>query len=87
MFANKDVRLLLAIRIVRMFSYGLLALIPPWITTRADRPGRKQMLLIGISALAGAPFVIISGTLKLIPDFRLYRNFKTVKPHEEAGLP
>jgi MFS family permease len=38
--------------------------------------------LIGIPALAGAPF-IISGVLKLIYDFSLYRSFKTIKPHEE----
>jgi MFS family permease len=38
--------------------------------------------LIGIPALAGAPF-IISGVLKLIYDFSLYRSFKTLKPHEE----
>jgi MFS family permease len=38
--------------------------------------------LIGIPALAGAPF-IIAGVLKLIYDFSLYRSFKTLKPHEE----
>lgn len=38
--------------------------------------------LIGIPALAGAPF-IISGTLKLFYDFSLYRSSKTIKPHEE----
>jgi MFS family permease len=38
--------------------------------------------LIGIPALAGAPF-IISGALKLIYDFSLYRSFKTIKPYEE----
>jgi MFS family permease len=38
--------------------------------------------LIGIPVLAGAPF-IISGVLKLVYDFSLYRSFKTIKPHEE----
>ncbi len=38
--------------------------------------------LIGIPALASAPF-IISGALKLIYDFSLYRNFRTVEPDEE----
>lgn len=76
MSTNPDTRLLFATRIVRMFSYGLLAvilalylsaaglsdaeigllltltllgdtLISLWITTRADRFGRKRMLLIG----------------------------------------
>ncbi|MCL4271227.1 MAG: MFS transporter [Anaerolineales bacterium] len=76
MSTNPDSRLLFATRIVRMFSYGLLAvilalylsaaglsdaeigllltltllgdtLISLWITTRADRFGRKRMLLIG----------------------------------------
>lgn len=76
MSSDTDIRLLFATRIVRMFSYGLLAvilalylsaaglsdaeigllltltllgdtLISLWITTRADRFGRKRMLLIG----------------------------------------
>lgn len=76
MSTNPDTRLLFATRIVRMFSYGLMAvilalylsaaglsdaeigllltltllgdtLISLWITTRADRFGRKRMLLIG----------------------------------------
>ncbi|MGE5818885.1 MAG: MFS transporter [Deltaproteobacteria bacterium] len=38
--------------------------------------------LISVPALAGAPF-IISGMLKLIYDFSLYRSFKTIKPPEE----
>lgn len=38
--------------------------------------------LIGIPVLAGAPF-IISGVLKLVYDFSLYRSFKTIQPHEE----
>lgn len=38
--------------------------------------------LIGIPALAGAPF-IISGILKLIYDFSLFYSFKTIKPYEE----
>lgn len=38
--------------------------------------------LVGIPALAAAPF-IISGVLKLVYDFSLYRSFKTIKPHEE----
>jgi len=42
--------------------------------------------LIGIPALAGAPF-IISGVLKLFYDFSLYRSFKTIKPHEEQTNP
>ena len=40
--------------------------------------------LIGIPALAGAPF-IISGILKLVYDFSLYRSFKTIKPYEEQN--
>jgi MFS family permease len=40
--------------------------------------------LIGIPALAGAPF-IISGALKLIYDFSLYRSFKTITPFEEQS--
>lgn len=40
--------------------------------------------LIGIPALAGVPF-IISGVLKLIYDFSLYRSFKTIKPYEEQN--
>jgi hypothetical protein len=40
--------------------------------------------LVGIPALAGTPF-IISGALKLIYDFGLYRSFKTIKPFEEQG--
>ncbi|MFZ5878471.1 MAG: MFS transporter [Chloroflexota bacterium] len=80
MFSNADIRLLFATRIVRMFSYGLLAvilalylseaglsdseigllltltllgdtLISLWITTRADRFGRKRMLLIGAALM------------------------------------
>jgi MFS family permease len=38
--------------------------------------------LINLPALSGAPF-IISGVLKLIYDFILYRSFKTIKPPEE----
>jgi MFS family permease len=87
--SNSDIRLLFATRIVRMFSYGLLAVILAlylsqvglsdseigllltltllgdtfislWITTRADRVGRKRMLLIGaaLMILAGVLFVI-----------------------------
>ena len=40
--------------------------------------------LIGIPALAGLPF-IISGALKLVYDFSLYRSFKSIKPHEEQA--
>jgi MFS family permease len=90
---NADIRLLFATRIVRMFSYGLLAvilalylsaaglsdpeigllltltllgdtLISLWITTRADRAGRKRMLLIG------AALMVFAGSL-----FALTRNF------------
>ncbi len=93
MSSNTDVRLLFATRIVRMFSYGLLAvilalylseaglsdseigllltltllgdtLISLWITTRADRVGRKRMLLIG------AILMIFAGIL-----FAVTRNF------------
>ncbi len=93
MSSNTDVRLLFATRIVRMFSYGLLAvilalylseaglsdseigllltltllgdtLISLWITTRADRIGRKRMLLIG------AILMIFAGIL-----FAVTRNF------------
>jgi MFS family permease len=38
--------------------------------------------LISIPVLSGAPF-IIAGLLKLLYDLSLYRNFKTIKPHEE----
>jgi MFS family permease len=41
--------------------------------------------LISIPVLSGAPF-IISGLLKLIYDFILYRSFKTIKPHEEQKI-
>jgi MFS family permease len=89
LLSNPDIRLLFATRIVRMFSYGLLAvilalylaevgltdseigllltltllgdtLISLWITTRADRVGRKRMLLIGaaLMILSGALFAI-----------------------------
>jgi MFS family permease len=80
MSSDTDIRLLFATRIVRMFSYGLLAvilalylsatglsdaeigllltltllgdtLISLWITTRADRFGRKKMLLIGAALM------------------------------------
>ena len=93
MSANIDIRLLFATRIVRMFSYGLLAvilalylaqvglsdaeigllltltllgdtLISLWITTRADRVGRKRMLLIG------AALMVFAGIL-----FAVTRNF------------
>jgi len=41
--------------------------------------------LMGIPALIGAPF-IISGALKLVYDFRLYRGFKAIKPpHEQQS--
>lgn len=84
-----DIRLLFATRIVRMFSYGLLAvilalylseaglsdseigvlltltligdtLISLWITTRADRIGRKRMLIVGavLMVFAGILFAI-----------------------------
>src|ERR1700693_4578945 len=89
MASNTDIRLLFATRIVRMFSYGLLAvilalylaqlgisdagigllltltllgdtLISLWITTRADRVGRKRMLLIGAALMvfAGILFAV-----------------------------
>ncbi len=90
---TRDVRILFASRIVRMFSYGLLAvilalyleqaglsmaqigllltltllgdaLISLWITTRADRVGRKRMLLVG------AALMIFAGIL-----FAVTRNF------------
>jgi MFS family permease len=90
---RKDIHLLFATRIVRMFSYGLLAvilalylseaglsdpeigllltltllgdtLISLWITTRADRIGRKRMLLIG------AALMVFAGIL-----FAVTRNF------------
>jgi MFS family permease len=93
MSSNSDIRLLFATRIVRMFSYGLLAVILAlylselgltdsqigllltltllgdtfislWITTRADRVGRKRMLLIG------AGLMIFAGIL-----FAITRNF------------
>jgi MFS family permease len=89
MSADSDVRLLFATRMVRMFAYGLLAvilalylaqaglsdteigllltltllgdtLISLWITTRADRVGRKRMLLIGAALMvfAGILFAV-----------------------------
>ncbi len=89
MSINSDIRLLFATRMIRMFSYGLLAVILAlylaaaglsasqigllltltllgdtfislWITTRADRLGRRRMLLIGagLMILAGALFAI-----------------------------
>ena len=90
---TRDIRILFATRIVRMFSYGLLAvilalyleqaglstaqigllltltllgdaLISLWITTRADRVGRKRMLLVG------AALMIFAGIL-----FAVTRNF------------
>jgi MFS family permease len=90
---TRDIRILFATRIVRMFSYGLLAvilalyleqaglsvaqigllltltllgdaLISLWITTRADRIGRKRMLLVG------AALMIFAGIL-----FAATRNF------------
>jgi MFS family permease len=90
---KRDIRLLFATRIVRMFSYGLLAvilalyleqaglstaqigllltltllgdaLISLGITTRADRAGRKRMLLVG------AALMIFAGIL-----FAATRNF------------
>ena len=38
--------------------------------------------LIGVTALSGLPF-IIAGVLKLVYDFSLFHNFKTIKPPEE----
>jgi MFS family permease len=93
MSSNIDIRLLFATRIVRMFSYGLLAvilalylsaaglsdveigllltltllgdtLISLWITTRADRIGRKRMLVVG------AALMVLAGIL-----FAATRNF------------
>jgi MFS family permease len=90
---TRDIRILFATRIVRMFSYGLLAvilalyleqaglsvaqigllltltllgdaLISLWITTRADRVGRRRMLLVG------AALMIFAGIL-----FAATRNF------------
>jgi MFS family permease len=89
MMPTLDIRLLFATRIVRMFSYGLLAvilalylseaglsdseigvlltltligdtLISLWITTRADRIGRKRMLIVGamLMVLAGILFAV-----------------------------
>jgi MFS family permease len=40
--------------------------------------------LVGVPVLSGAPF-IVSGLLKLIYDFILYRSFKTIKPEEEQN--
>ena len=83
MSANSDIRLLFGTRAVRMFAYGLLAvilalylaqaglsdaeigllltltllgdtLISLWITTHADRAGRKRMLLIGAALMVFA---------------------------------
>jgi MFS family permease len=93
MLNHADIRLLFATRMIRMFSYGLLAVILAlylaaaglsdsqigllltltllgdtfislWITTRADRIGRKRMLLIG------AALMILAGIL-----FAITRNF------------
>ncbi len=93
MSTNSDIRLLFATRVVRMFAYGLLAVILAvylaqvglsdpqigllltltllgdtvislWITTRADRVGRKRMLLVG------AALMVFAGIL-----FAVTRNF------------
>lgn len=93
MSTTTDIRLLFATRVVRMFSYGLLAvilalylseaglsdseigvlltltligdtLISLWITTRADRIGRKRMLIVG------AVLMVFAGIL-----FAVTRNF------------
>jgi MFS family permease len=93
MIRTLDIRLLFTTRIVRMFSYGLLAvilalylseaglsdseigvlltltligdtLISLWITTRADRIGRKRMLIVG------ALLMVFAGIL-----FAVTRNF------------
>ena len=86
---SRDVRLLFATRIFRLFAYGLVsvvlvlhlaaaglsetqigllltltllgdAAISLWITTRADRAGRRRMLLLGamLMILAGAVFAV-----------------------------
>src|SRR5512144_2557067 len=89
MALSGDTRLLFGTRIVRMFAYGLLAVILAlylaqaglsdaeigllltltllgdavislWITTRADRVGRKRMLLIGGALMILAGFVFAS---------------------------
>jgi MFS family permease len=83
---NRDVYILFATRIARMFSYGLLAvilalylaqaglsdpeigllltltllgdaLVSLWITTHADRIGRKRMLLVGGALMVSAGIV------------------------------
>ena len=93
MSANTDIRFLFVTRIVRMFAYGLLAVILAlylaqaglsdaeigllltltllgdtvmslWITTHADRSGRKRMLLVG------AGLMVFAGIL-----FAVTRNF------------
>ena len=94
---NFDIRLLFATRIIRMFAYGLLAvilalylaqvglsdgeigllltltlfgdtLISLWITTRADRVGRKRMLLLGavLMVCAGIVFAVTRNFYVLI---------------------
>lgn len=97
MSSNTNIRLLFATRLVRMFSYGLLAvilvlylseaglsdseigvlltltligdtLISLWITTRADRIGRKRMLVVGATLMvfAGILFAATSNFYLLL---------------------
>ncbi len=104
MSANSDIRLLFATRIVRMFAYGLLAVILAlylaqvglsdaeigllltltllgdtvisfWITTRADRRGRRRMLLIGAALMVFAGIV-----------FAATRNFYMLLLAATAGV-
>jgi MFS family permease len=58
------------------------------ITTRADRLGRRRMLLLGAGPLMGIPAVagwcfVISGALKSAYDLVIWRAFNHVKPPEE----
>ena len=100
MSGNSDFRFLFATRILRMFAYGLVAVILAlylaqvglsdadigllltltllgdavislWITTRADRAGRKRMLLLGAALMVCAdPGVhcTVAGVLTAAPS-------------------
>ena len=96
MIANKDVRILFATRITRLFAYGFLsvvlalylieaglsvwqiglllaltlagdAAISLWLTTNADRIGRRRMLTVGavLMLLAGVVFLLTHNPLLL----------------------
>jgi MFS family permease len=57
-----------------------------WLTTTADRFGRKRTLVAGplfaSPALMGVPF-FLAGGLKIVYDLVLWRSFRSLKPPEE----